>query len=50
MEKEHVESEWYENPGDTKEVLKYKTQKAEKEGSMQVSVQGNSTYPVTAEK
>ncbi|MDX8340696.1 arylsulfatase [Draconibacterium sp. IB214405] len=45
MQNEHRDSEWYTNPGDTKQILKEKKEKAEKEGTMQVPVKANSVYP-----
>ncbi|MEN8118673.1 MAG: sulfatase/phosphatase domain-containing protein, partial [Bacteroidota bacterium] len=45
MKREHVDSEWYQNPGETKEEIKAKWQKAIDMNSIQNAVKGNSIYP-----
>uniref|UniRef100_UPI003217D8B0 arylsulfatase n=1 Tax=uncultured Draconibacterium sp. TaxID=1573823 RepID=UPI003217D8B0 len=45
MKKEHIESDWYQNPEDTNAGMKIKTAKAKEAGIMQVPVTPNSTFP-----
>ncbi len=45
MAQQHVESEWYANPGDTKEIMKEKRLRAKEYDMMQRGVKGNSIYP-----
>ncbi|MEN8122443.1 MAG: arylsulfatase [Bacteroidota bacterium] len=45
MEREHVDSEWFQNPGETKEEIKVKRQKAIDMNGMQKATKGNSIYP-----
>lgn len=41
----HVDSEWYNNPGDTSKQLNAKRQRAEQEGTIQESPRPNTQYP-----
>lgn len=45
MKEEHVDSEWFPNPGDTKEDIQAKRDKAKEENSWQNATKGNSVYP-----
>lgn len=45
MEKEHVDSEWFQNPGETKEEINAKMELAVKQGCIQQGIRGNSVYP-----
>jgi arylsulfatase A-like enzyme len=40
----HVDSEWYTNPGDSKDVIKARTARAEREGTLQESTRPNSGH------
>lgn len=45
MEKEHVDSEWYENPGDSPADIQAKKDKALRTNSMQHEIKANTLYP-----
>ena len=47
MEREHVDSEWFQNPGETKEEIQAKRQKAIDMDCVQKATRGNSFYPET---
>jgi arylsulfatase A-like enzyme len=48
MEREHVDSEWYPNPGETEEQIQAKREKALRMKSMQNPTRGNSVFPEQA--
>lgn len=45
MEQEHVDSEWFQNPGESKLEIKAKKEIAQELNAMQKGVRGNSRYP-----
>ena len=44
FEEARVDSEWYTNPGDSREVIQARRQRAESEGTLQNSTRANSRY------